>query len=103
MKLVLKPIIYFSGREGKINGRQLVWYESSRGDPGVERGPSGPEDERLPGSQEVLQEERQRWLPQIFPGHCLLPSQIPYKNAQIFINLSSSCFTMSQSLVIRVF
>lgn len=70
MKLVLNRSFIFLGREGKINGRRLVWYESSRGYPGAERGPSGPEDERLPGSQEVLQEERQRWLPQIFPGHC---------------------------------
>lgn len=62
--------IYFllSGGEGKNDRRSLVQHESSGTDQRAEGRPAGPEDERLAGPQEVLQEERQRRLPKVFPG-----------------------------------
>lgn len=51
-----------SGGEGEDHRRRLVQHESPWDVSGTERRPPGPEDEGLLGSQEVLQEERQRWL-----------------------------------------
>lgn len=53
---------FCSGGEGEDHRRRLVQYESPRAVSRTERRPPDPEDEGLLGSQEVLQEEWQRWF-----------------------------------------
>lgn len=57
-----------AGGEGQNDRRGLVQHEGSGADQWAERRPEGPADERIAGLEEVLQEERQRRLPQVFPG-----------------------------------
>lgn len=83
---------FFPGGEGKNDRRSLVQHESSGAEQGAERRPAGPEDERLPGHQEVLQEEWQRRLPQVFPGE--FPAPTSALNSSLTRSFPHKTFTM---------